>query len=42
MKAYGVVDVYFHVFLSRHWVVNGQLHVPAASPPSKESPVPIG
>jgi hypothetical protein len=43
MKAYGGVDVYIHVYLTSALVeVNCQLHVPAALPPGKEPPDPIG
>jgi hypothetical protein len=43
MKAYGGVAVETHVFLTSALVgVSGQLHAPAALPPGKEPPVPIG
>jgi hypothetical protein len=41
MKAYG--DVHIHIFLTSALVeVGGQLHAPAALPPAKEPPVPVG
>jgi hypothetical protein len=43
VKVYGGVDVEIHIFLTLHKLaVNGQLHAPAALPPGKEPPVPIG
>jgi hypothetical protein len=43
MKEYGAVDVYIHIFLTSalagsEWSASG----PAALPPGKEPPVPIG
>jgi hypothetical protein len=43
MKTYGGVEVQIHYFWPGHWLeVCGQLHAPAALPPGKEPPVPIG
>jgi hypothetical protein len=42
MKAYGGVDLQLHVFLTSELVGGGQIHAPAALPPGKEPPVPIG
>jgi hypothetical protein len=43
MKAYGKVDVYIHILLTSELLeVSGQLQAPAALPPGKEPPVPIG
>jgi hypothetical protein len=42
MKTYGGVDVQIHVFLTSAQVGDGQLQAPAAFPPGKEPPVPIG
>jgi hypothetical protein len=43
MKAYGGLDVYIHIFLTSALAGGGgQLHAPAALPPGKEAPVPIG
>jgi hypothetical protein len=40
MKAYGGVDIQIHIFLTL--ALAGQLRAPAALPPRKEPPVPIG
>jgi hypothetical protein len=43
MKAYGGVEAYFHHSWPRYQMeVSGQLHTPAALPPGKEPPAPIG
>jgi hypothetical protein len=44
MKAYGVVDLLIHVFLTSALVgqVSGQLHGPIALSPEKEHTVSIG
>jgi hypothetical protein len=42
MKAYGGVDVNIHVFLTSTLVGGDQFHNPAALPPGKGPPVPIG
>jgi hypothetical protein len=43
MKKYGGVDIYTHIFLTSVLIEeDGQLNEPAALPPEKESPEPIG
>jgi hypothetical protein len=43
MKTYGGVDIQIHISLTSALAeVSGQLHTPAALPPGKEVPVPIG
>jgi hypothetical protein len=41
MKAYGVVDVYIHIFLTSA-LAGGEWLAPSALPPGIEPPVPIG